>query len=184
MSPKQRTTYGIEYALLGFFQQQPLHGYEVYQRLQTSEAIGLVWRIKQPHFYALLARLEQDGLITGEQMAQETRPPKRLLHLTEAGQAIFEAWIQTPVAHGRELRLDFLAKLFWAQQRGGDFVQRLIEAQRRTCDGWLAELDADTADIGKNHPYSRLVFEFRHSQITAMLAWLDTCTHVLGTARN
>lgn len=179
MSPKQRAAYGIEYALLGFFAEQPLHGYEVYQRLQSAEAVGLVWRVKQAHLYAILTRMETDGLIAGEEISQAGRPPKRLLHLTGAGQAAFDHWLHTPVTHGRDLRMEFLAKLFWAQQRGGDRATRLIFVQRATCEQWLHEINDEAASV-PDALYARLVIEFRRSQIAAMIAWLDTCATLIA----
>lgn len=178
MSPKRRTELSIELALLGFLYDQPLHGYEIYQRLGEAQALGLVWHLKQPHLYALLGKLEADGLIAAEVQPQEGRPPKRLLHLTPAGREAFTRWIATPVAHGRDLRIEFLAKLFWAQQRNPLIARHLIDAQRSQCHAWLAELIASD-DQAETNPYVRLVHEFRRTQIEAMLRWLDVCADTI-----
>lgn len=182
MSPKRKTSLSIEHALLGFIQEQPLHGYEIHQRLQAARQLGLVWHLKQAHLYALLSKLEADGLIAAELIAQEARPPRRLLHLTGTGRAAFESWVAAPVRHGRDLRIEFLAKLFWAQQRGATLTEQLIAAQRDECRLWLDNLRAEMAQIEDATPYALLVLEFRRGQIEAMLEWLDTCESALAFA--
>jgi DNA-binding PadR family transcriptional regulator len=179
VSPKQQAALSIEHALLGFLTEQPLHGYEIHQRLQAAQQLGLVWHLKQAHLYVLLGKLEAAGFIDAELLPQEARPPKRLLHLTAAGRAAFREWLQTPVQHGRDLRIEFLAKLFWAQQQSGTIAQQLIAAQRSACHSWLAEIPDAAAPDADEPPYSWLVGSFRRGQIEAMLAWLDTCAALL-----
>lgn len=182
MSPKQQAALAIEHALLGFLAEQPLHGYEIHQRLKAAQQLGLVWHLKQAHLYVLLGKLEAAGFLAAELLPQDARPPKRLLHLTGSGRAAFDAWVETPVQHGRDLRIEFLAKLFWAQQRGSAAAQRLIGAQRTTCSVWLAEITDEPLPEPPEQPYGWLVRSFRRGQIEAMLAWLDTCATVLDHA--
>lgn len=179
MSPKRQAALAIEHALLGFLAEQPLHGYEIHQRLQAAQQLGLVWHLKQAHLYVLLGKLEAIGYVAAELLPQDARPPKRLLHLTPAGRAAFDRWVRAPVLHGRELRIEFLAKLFWAQHQGSAVAQQLIAAQRATCGGWLAEIPDAPLPEPDEQPYGWLVHSFRRGQIEAMLAWLDTCAAVL-----
>lgn len=182
MSPKRKTSLSIEHALLGFILEQPLHGYEIHQRLQAARQLGLVWHLKQAHLYALLSKLEAEGLIAAELIPQEARPPRRLLHLTEIGRAAFDDWVAAPVQHGRDLRIEFLAKLFWAQQLGATLTEQLIAAQREECRLWLDTLRTEMEQIEGATPYALLVLEFRRGQIEAMLEWLDTCERALAPA--
>jgi DNA-binding PadR family transcriptional regulator len=167
----------IEHALLGFLLEEPMHAYEMHQQLHEADALGLVWRIKQSQLYALLARLEDVGYLTTVTAPQETRPARKMLHLTPAGRAAFERWRETPVQHGRDLRQEFLAKLYFAQREGHGCVQRLVGAQRalnqRILAMWQGRVDAATL------PYARLVYEFRCSQVRASSDWLDRCEELL-----
>ena len=43
---------GLEYALLGLLRREPLHAYEMYQRLRRGELLGHIWQLKQSHLYA------------------------------------------------------------------------------------------------------------------------------------
>jgi DNA-binding PadR family transcriptional regulator len=169
-----------EHALLGFLRQQPMHGYEIYQRLSDPNGLGPVWRLKQSQLYALLAKLEEESYLTVTVELQDTRPPRKIFQLTEAGRAAFLAWVESPVPHGRTLRLDFLAKLYFAQREGPEIALHLIEAQRALCRSWLTAQQQEAHALSGARPYEWLVHQFRIGQIEAMLAWLDTCQEVLS----
>lgn len=173
MSPLRRQPLTIEFALLGFLRQRPSYGYDIYQQLADPAGLADVWRIKQSKLYALLAKLEEKGYITAELEPQDGRPPRKILHLTTAGDQIFAEWVQTPVAHGRQLRLEFLTKLYFARRE--NVAPVLVARQREVCQQWLQEQEQQAAELGEQRPYTWLVTKFRISQIKAMLNWLDVC---------
>lgn len=177
MSPMIKAPLTMEHALLGFLRDEPMHAYEMHHQLHQAEALGLVWRIKQSQLYALLARLEEAGYLTTVTTPQETRPARKMLYLTPEGRSAFEAWRVIPVQHGRDLRQEFLAKLYFAQQEGAASVETLVDAQRAACHTMLAALRARAE--AAEEPYARLVFEFRLSQVEATFAWLDRCIALL-----
>lgn len=183
-SPRQSappaTSDGLEFALLGLLRREPLHAYEMYQRLRRGELLGQIWQLKQSHLYALLARLEEQDLIHGATELQGVRPPRRMLALTAEGTAAYSAWVITPVQHGREFRLEFLAKLACAANEGPATVARLLASQRETCATWLNDLRGRIAAVPESQPYDRLVLEFRAGQISAILSWLERCEQTLG----
>lgn len=176
------TPSGIEHALLGLLRARPMHAYEMHQQLIQAEALGLVWHLKQGHLYALLARLEATGLIAASTEAQGTRPPRRVLALTPDGEASFAAWLTAPVAHGRDFRLEFLAKLYFAAREGPAVVRALVAGQRAACETWLAEVRAQAREVSGERPYDALVLEFRAGQMEAILPWLARCEAVLTRA--
>lgn len=180
MSPMLKLPFTIEHALLGLLVRRPMHAYEMHQTLQDARALGLVWHLKQSQLYALLARLEEAGYLTGATEPQGTRPPRKVLHLTLDGRAAFAAWVSTPVAHGRDFRQEFLAKLFFAQEDDPALVATLIQRQREVCGKWLADLADQHDALDAEQPYEALVLRFRISQIDAILAWLDLCAAKLA----
>lgn len=179
MSPMVKAPLTMEHALLGFLRDEPMHAYEMHQLLNQTGTLGVVWRIKQSQLYALLARLEDAGYLASVMAPQETRPARKMLHLTEAGRAAFEAWRVTPVYHGRDLRQEFLAKLYFADLAGPAVVEQLIAEQRAVCLSMLKTLQA-RADAAQQ-PYMRVVYEFRCSQLKASCEWLARCTEILST---
>jgi DNA-binding PadR family transcriptional regulator len=165
----------IEHALLGFLRQQPMHAYEIHQTLMRNEALGLVWHLKQSLVYVMLERLETEGYITASLEPQGSRPPRKILQLTPDGQAAFTQWLVTPVEHGRDFRLEFLAKLYFASQDDAISAVSLIVAQQAACREWLVDLRTQSDALSDVHTYDWLVLQFRIGQLEAILAWLDIC---------
>ncbi|HSM59109.1 MAG TPA: PadR family transcriptional regulator [Candidatus Sulfomarinibacteraceae bacterium] len=166
----------LELALLGFLRRQPRHGYAIHGLLSDPAGLGPVWRLKRSQLYALLNKLEDAGYVTTSLEPQESRPPRKLFHLTSSGEAAFLDWVQSPVQHGRSLRLEFLVRLYFARREGPEVVARLLAAQREQCQAWLAEEQAILHEEEQSgHTYGQLVHQYRLGQIEAMLAWLDHC---------
>lgn len=166
----------LELALLGFLRSQPRHGYAIHGLLSDPAGLGPVWRLKRSQLYALLNKLEDAGYVTTSLEPQESRPPRKLFHLTPSGEEAFLAWVQSPVEHGRSLRLEFLVRLYFARREGAGVVARLLAAQREQCQAWLDEEEAMlSAEVQEGHTYGQLVRHYRLGQMEAMLAWLDHC---------
>lgn len=182
MSPMVSTPLTLEHALLGFLRQRPMHAYEMHQHLAHAKTLGRVWHLKQSHLYALLARLENAGYIATSTEQQGTRPPRKIMSLTPEGSAAFERWLIEPVAHGRDFRIEFLAKLFFAGENGVATVTALIDRQRQACDSWLVDLGRQVETLPPDRTYDQLVLRFRISQITAIRSWLDVCADTLAPA--
>jgi DNA-binding PadR family transcriptional regulator len=157
-----------EHALLGFLRQRPAHGYEIYQELNKPGGLGLVWRIKQGQLYAVLNRLEQMGLVTASFEPQEGRPPRKMFQLTQAGIDAYIAWISTPVERPRRLRLEFLAKMYFALREGDDNARSLVAGQRTRCRAWLEEHLERAESHRRGRQFEWLVWQLRIQQIEAM----------------
>lgn len=170
---------GLKYALLGLVIDHPMHPYEMHQQLLEAKALGLVWHLKQGHLYAMVASLEEAGYLTSTTESQGTRPPRKVLHLTPAGHSAFASWVATPVAHGRDLRQEFLAKLFFAAQQSAASAVALISSQRASCETWIRDLSQEIQDLETSRRYERLVLQFRLSQMEAVLSWLDQCEQAM-----
>lgn len=176
------TTLTVEYALLGFVYEQPTHGYEIYQQLADPQGLWQVWRMKQSQLYALLTKLEDEGYLVTTLQPQEARPPRKVYSLTAVGRATFEQWLITPVNHGRQMRLEFLAKLYFAYRQGPSVVQPLLEQQVWACRRWLAEVQTQATPPQPVDPFAAAVHQFRITQIESFLTWLLTCQQAAPTS--
>lgn len=164
----------LELALLGFVIKQPLHGYEIHRHLADQQALGMIWSMKQAHCYALLRRLEERGYLTALNQQAGKRPPRKLLHLTNSGRMAFFTWLTHPVAHGRDFRQEFLAKLYFIDQLGDTVaLATLVQQQRRVSTAFLDDLHTQAAQAALP-PFELTVLQFRMSQIASVLNWLDT----------
>lgn len=172
MSPKTSNPLTIELGLLGYLRPGPLHGYEIHQRLLQLDGPGMVWRIKQAHLYALLGKLEEIGLIQSTLQAQETRPNRRVYRLTEAGQDAYWKWVTAPVSTPRQIRQEFMVKLYFAHRENQEIATALIENQLSVCQGWL-ENHQEQLNATPGESFSRSVYQYRLGQIQAASGWLE-----------
>jgi DNA-binding PadR family transcriptional regulator len=163
-----------EHALLGLLREQPRHGYALYQVLTEPDGLWAIWRMKQSQLYALLSKLEDRGYLQATTEPQEGRPPRKVYALTQQGDAAFDQWLCEPVARGRQFRMDFMAKLYFARREGPAVVRALIERQRKACHAWVEHLTAGSGDQAEAL-FPRLVRSYRIGQIRAMLDWLNEC---------
>ncbi len=171
MCPLPVTPLTIEWSLLGILAERPMHGYELYQQLVAPTGLGLVWRIKQSQLYALLARLEERGYLRVTQESQASRPPRKIHALTPEGQRALDDWLRAPVQHGRDFRMEFLAKVYFARRQGAAALAALCAAQEVACSAWEAQLQ-DTLAALDPASYEALVYRFRLGQVQAMREWL------------
>jgi DNA-binding PadR family transcriptional regulator len=154
-----------------------MHGYELHREICRKTGLGLVWTVKQAQLYAILAKLEAEGLIAAEVVVQGNRPPRKVFHLTRDGEAAYESWVKSPVER-REFRLDFLAKLQFAQREGRKVAEVLLSEQKKLCAGWMEEMQARSVSCG-DRGLDSLVYRYRIGQLEAMMAWLDECSDYL-----
>jgi DNA-binding PadR family transcriptional regulator len=174
MSPRPSIPLTHEFILLGLLHKHPMHGYDLHKEIVSREDIAVIWSVKQSQLYALLDKLELQGLVISTLVPGEAHPSRKEFHLTEAGQRAFTAWMQNPVRHPREMRQDFLARLYFATQTSPKSAAHLIRHQQATCHDWLQGLQERAQELGEERYFERIVYDFRATQITGMLAWLSS----------
>ena len=172
----------LEHALLGFVRERPRHAYEIHQQLEQAEALGLVWHLKQSQLYALIGKLEEEGYLNATVVQQGARAPRKLLALTPRGAAAFDHWLHAPVTHGRDIRQEFLAKLYFIRQEGPEAIRTLLDRQRDVCRNAIDDVASQRAVLADERVYEDLVLQFRVGQLNAVLDWLDVCEHTLIAA--
>jgi DNA-binding PadR family transcriptional regulator len=84
----------LGYALLGLLAREPLSGYDLAQ--QMKDPVAFFWHAQHSQIYPELARLELDGLVQFEVVAQYDRPDKKVYAPTEAGRAALRSWVESP----------------------------------------------------------------------------------------
>ncbi len=162
-----KTQPASEYALLGALMTVPRHGYEI--RAFLRKGLGATWHIPTSQLYAQLKRLEERGDLRSGLEAQDSRPSRRVFELTAQGRDTFLAWVSTPTEHVRDLRVEFLAKLFFVRKLGLDGI-RLIRDQDRILQQTLARMK-DRLEQEKD-PYRRLSAGFKRATAEAWRNWL------------
>ena len=175
-----RRTSGLspEFALLGFLDQSPAHGYELHQKL--VEQMGEIWHTSLSQTYNILTRLEAQGFIEGTTQTQEKRPDKRHLRLTAAGRERFETWLAalSPCSI-RAIRIEFMTRLYFLHARHPADALRAIDAQINALQTYLAHLDSKTAQLPTSQVFNQLGMSLRISQLEALVTWLESCKSAL-----
>jgi PadR family transcriptional regulator, regulatory protein AphA len=163
-----------EYALLGFLEQGPSYGYELYQKMVTD--LGQVWHTSLSQAYNILNRLESQGFIAAQVLEQEKLPARRLFSLTSKGMERFDGWLKaTSFTSVRAIRLEFLTRLFFARQREAAFAHHLIDAQLAEVQTGLERLARQYLEIPPEQLINRLSVELRLRQLESTEKWLESC---------
>src|SRR3954453_13090614 len=85
---------GLEHAILVSLSQRPASGLDLTRRFDRS--IGFFWSAPHQQIYRVLSRMEADGWVRSEQVAQRGRPDKKVYAVAPAGRAELERWIAAP----------------------------------------------------------------------------------------
>jgi DNA-binding PadR family transcriptional regulator len=128
-----------EWACLGILYPAPTHGFAIAARLKPTGDIGRVWSLSRALTYRSLDQLATRGYIhaVGEEpgIAGGNRT---ILAATRSGRAQLRKWLDTPVAHLRDMRSELLLKLIIADlcdiniadmlDRQHDHIEQMAEA--------------------------------------------------------
>jgi PadR family transcriptional regulator AphA len=161
-----------ENSLLGILMTGPKHGYELHGYICSK--MNQFWQLNMSQVYALLKRMEANGLVVSDEELQENRPPKKIFSLTQKGKQRFVRWVSSPVEHVRDMRMEFMAKLYFAkelQPEGG--VGILIDKQVRVLEEKLRAMEDSREGITDN--FQGVLYSFKTAQTTAVLNWLKQC---------
>jgi PadR family transcriptional regulator, regulatory protein AphA len=163
--------FSLELILLGILEKQPMHGYDLYKTLAALDGFALLWKVKQSHLYALLDKLEAQELLSTTLIPGETHPSRREFHLTPLGLAAFEAWMSSPVAHPRDMRQEFFARLYFARRRSQKAALDLLHKQQAACQVWQRNVQAQLANPALGE-HTRAILSYRDRQMQTTLDWL------------
>jgi PadR family transcriptional regulator, regulatory protein AphA len=171
-----------EHALLGLLAVSDTgsgHGYDLARQFSPDAPLGNVLRLEPGMVYHHLKKLERLGWVAVVPGEATGRPARRLFALSPSGRAELERWLSEPVAHTREIRLDFLVKLYLALLLDPKLAVQLIGEQRDRCSVLVELLTerlrraAIAKSDGSSSSFGEMVLDMRLAQTRAALDWLD-----------
>lgn len=171
-----RPTQPAEHAILGllYFEQGGGHGYDLARHFGDDEPLGDVLKLEPGMLYHHLKKLSRTGWVTVDIEPQGTRPPRQVYTLTGEGKSELQRWLREPVRHTREIRLEFLIKLYFARlldpALATDLINGQLEKSRQMESGLQARLAAD----GGISDFGRQVIDLRLLQTRAAITWLES----------
>jgi DNA-binding PadR family transcriptional regulator len=115
-------------AVLGMVALGARSGYEIRRAAELS--LRFFWALGPPQIYAELGRLEEAGLVAGQDESQGRRA-RRVYTVTKAGKRALDAWGKSRDNAQLELRDPLLLRLFFGDFSGEDGVRGQLEAMRR-----------------------------------------------------
>jgi PadR family transcriptional regulator AphA len=160
-----------ELAVLGLLARGPDYGYRLQQHFSGRSALARVCPIEPAALYAVLKSLSGLELIDGE-WDRSQYPPKAVYSITLEGEAAFERWLMSPVSRIREIRADFLVKLYFALQRDPALAEVLLEAQAEVCRQYEAEYASELAAADEDS-FEAMFITSKLSAATITRDWLQ-----------
>ncbi|MGA8831149.1 MAG: PadR family transcriptional regulator [Desulfomonilaceae bacterium] len=169
-----------EFAVLGALYINKFHGYKLVKFLQDN--LDEISWLGRSQTYALLAKLEQEALVTHERIEQMNFPARKVFSITQQGQDTLDNWILTPVPHLRDLRVEFMIKLFFARLRSHDIESKLLSEQFDLCKSKLARLVL--LRLRASNRLMEDALDYRILMAQAACAWLESLIHLCSNLPN
>ena len=170
----------MRFPLLALLARGPAHGYELKQALE--QRFGAVLPpLNAGQIYTTLSRLERDGLVDDDAVAQNGRPNKRVYRLTDTGQAELRGWVadSTP-SHAAQGRL--LHQAGARPGRGDRGPARADRPPARRLPAGAARTRRRRGP-GRRRRTAALLVEGAALHLEADLKWLDLCEQRIGSDR-
>lgn len=171
-------SFAVDFAALGFLRERSMHGYELRDRL--SHGLGALWRIASSQLYSVLHRLEERGWIDSRVESDSGRPARTVYAITPAGTRAFEAWITSPAEHLRDVRVEFLGKIYFLRRLSPERIAAFVDSQIRVLENLESKLShrgrLESDDVG----LGEIAVSFRTKQIRSLIEWLKESKCMLG----
>lgn len=141
------------------------HGWAVGSLLAPDGDVGRIWSLSRPLTYRAIDGLVAKRMVTRRGTRAGAGGDRRLLAATAAGQRAAVEWLDEPVEHLRDVRIELLLKLR-LRDRGGLDNDVLLERQSAAFAERIDELTAV-------HPDDDLVALWRRESARAVRRFLD-----------
>lgn len=117
----------LSHAILAVLAGRTCSGYDLAKQFDGS--VGFFWHATHQQIYRELTKLEENGWIDGEMIAQTGRPDKKSFSITAEGTAQLQAWITKPTAPS-PMKDELLTKLFVGHLVPIETLLQQLEEQR------------------------------------------------------
>ena len=141
----------LRYALLALLSVEPMTGYDLAKRFESS--VAFVWHAPDSQIYPELRKMAKEGLLQAEEVSWGPRGKKTQYRITGDGRAAFREWMNAAVEYSRERDPVHLkaAYLEWAEPSvAREHMQAHIDYHTMRRDQWadmIAGLRAGTNEM-------------------------------------
>jgi DNA-binding PadR family transcriptional regulator len=156
----------LGFALLGLIHKTPMSGYDL-RKVFAETALGN-YSSSPGAIYPALARLEKQGLVTGEEDRSKSLRPKKIYRPSADGKKIFKAWLSQEVTN-HELMLRFA---FHDALDDRKATRRFLRELASGLEEVIADLVSQRKMIPETEPVqTRLALEAGLEQLRASARW-------------
>lgn len=134
----------LRYALLAILRVGAVSGYDLQK--QFSQSVGHVWHAPDSQIYPELRKMENEGLIEGEDQTRGERGTRRVYHVTAAGEAAYLAWMQTPLDYQR-VRDPAHLRAAYLENATPDSAREFLHAHITQWEGELEQFEGQIHQI-------------------------------------
>jgi PadR family transcriptional regulator, regulatory protein AphA len=151
-------------------------GYDLLKLVER--AIAHVWSPARSGLYAVLPRLERRRLARRRDLAQSSRPDKRLYAITPEGRRALEAWLETIEPGNAET---FRLRLFVGGLTTPEVLLEHVAQFRQDTEARLASLRRiEPSNTNRGHDwYHRRLLELGIARAEVDLRWADDVARAL-----
>jgi DNA-binding PadR family transcriptional regulator len=161
-----------EWTVLALISEGPTHGFAISQLTAPGGELGRIWHLPKPVIYRAIGRLEEAGLIVPQGVESGRGPQRTIYAATPAGRQAATAWLDTPVAHVRDVRSQLLIKLALLDRAGAD-ATGLLRRQKAILHP-IASAIATERPQGKG--FDATLLAWRRAAAAAALSFLEDIT--------
>lgn len=108
----------LKHALLGFLSLGPATGYDL--KSQMEQSVQHFWHADLSQIYRTLDAMREEDWVDKTVEQQESRPPRHVYSIKEAGRAELDRWLSEPLEQLPTVHNPFLLKVFFGGVLGSD----------------------------------------------------------------
>jgi len=171
----------LSHTILATLGNEAYSGYDLWKKF--TECTSHYWKASQQQVYRELSKLEAQGAIAPEVVAQENRPDKKLYRLTILGKEILTTWIakpSEPMAIREDLMVKVLASHLVAPEVIIDELKRRQEIHQEKLSACL-EKEREMLNESSLDKYTYLTLRrgIRYEQ-----QWVEWCEEAIAMMSN
>lgn len=170
----------LKHALLGFLNYGGTTGYQLKENFDNS--IAHFWQANLSQIYPTLKEMERDGLLTMEVEYQESRPNRKVYHITDKGREELRRWLRLPTSLA-SVHEPFLIKVFFGSELSTEEIlahlRSQLELHRAQLDAYAAMeatascRSAVAASLVRESVFWDLTLQMGVKSEEAWIAWLE-----------
>lgn len=156
-----------ELLLLGLLRRQEMHGYELHDFIERYMQTCV--NLKKPTAYYLLSKMAKAGYVTETEEQSGNRPPRRIYHITAAGEARFQTLLRENLAAYHPAQFGGLVGLVFLDEIAAVEARPLLKQRRITLATTLATIRSVPPHPGSmQHVIAHQIMHLENE-----LNWLD-----------